>query len=68
MDASYTGAVANGSLTEVLIILLLMMRIIPGCILTDFPDNTPGSYTISVEDDAGNKNIVTSEVLTILLE
>ena len=37
-----------------------MMDLYQVVFLTDFPDNTQGSYTISVEDDAGNKNIVTS--------
>ena len=26
--------------------------------MTDFPDATQGSYTVMVEDDAGNRNIV----------
>ena len=59
MDNSYTGPIQNGSLVEGTDYTVTdddgNYSVV---FLTDFPDATQGSYTVVVEDDAGNRNIV----------
>ena len=59
MDDSYSGPIQNGLLVEGNDYTVTdddgNYSVV---FLTDFPDTTQGSYTVMVEDDAGNRNIV----------
>ena len=59
MDDSYSGPIQNGLLVEGNDYTVTdddgNYSVV---FLTDFPDATQGSYTVMVEDDAGNRNIV----------
>ena len=65
MDNSYTGPIQNGPLVGGTDCTVTTMKKLFSCFLTEFPDATQGSYTVMVEDDAGNRNIVPDEIQKI---
>ena len=66
MDNSYTGPIQNGPLVDGTDYTVTDDEGNYSVVfLTEFPDATQGSYTVMVEDNAGNRNIVPKEIQKI---